>query len=71
MDDTDYALGASKAGSFTQISGSPARALAARDYNLRSVIVASSVGALIESYDFFIFGSLTAVISPHSLSDSG
>src|SRR5215813_10046409 len=50
--------------SFTPISGSPARALAARDYNLRSVIVASSVGTLIESYDFFIFGSLTAVISP-------
>jgi MFS family permease len=64
MDDTDYALGASKADSFTQISGSPARALAARDYNLRSVIVASSVGTLIEMYDFFIFGSLTAVISP-------
>src|SRR5262247_3968295 len=50
--------------SFTPISGSPARALAARDYKLRSVIVASSVGTLIEMYDFFIFGSLTAVISP-------
>src|SRR5215470_7122116 len=50
--------------SFTPISGSPARALAARDYKLRNVIVASSVGTLIEMYDFFIFGSLTAVISP-------
>ena len=64
MDDTDYALGRSKADSFTPISGSPARTLAARDYNLRSMIVASSVGTLIEMYDFFIFGSLTAVISP-------
>src|SRR5262249_24317199 len=50
--------------SFTPISGSPARALAARDYNLRRVIVASFVGTLIEFYDFVTFGSLTAVISP-------
>src|SRR5215470_15638441 len=50
--------------SFAPTSGSPARALAARDYNLRRVIVASYVGTLIEFYDFVIFGSLTAVISP-------
>src|SRR5215470_12543604 len=50
--------------SFTPISGSPARALAAREYKHRNVIVASSVGTLIEMYDFFIFGSLAAVISP-------
>ena len=31
--------------------------------NLRSVIVASSVGTLIEWYDFYIFGSLALVIS--------
>ena len=35
-----------------------------RDYSLRRVIVASSVGSLIEWYDFFIFGALAVTISP-------
>jgi len=34
------------------------------DYNIRRVIIASSVGTLIEWYDFFIFGSLAIVIAP-------
>ena len=34
------------------------------DYSLRRVIVASSVGTIIEWYDFFIFGSLAIVIAP-------
>jgi len=35
-----------------------------RDYSLRRVIIASSVGTLIEWYDFFIFGTLAVTISP-------
>ena len=31
--------------------------------NIRSVIVASSLGTMIEWYDFYIFGSLALVIS--------
>src|SRR5215813_7712825 len=34
------------------------------DYSMRRVIIASSVGTLIEWYDFFIFGSLAVAISP-------
>ena len=34
------------------------------DYSLRRVIVASSVGTVIEWYDFFIFGALAVTISP-------
>jgi MFS family permease len=33
-------------------------------YNIWSVIAASSVGTMIEWYDFYIFGSLAAVLSP-------
>jgi MFS family permease len=33
-------------------------------YNIWSVITASSVGTMIEWYDFYIFGSLAAVLSP-------
>jgi MFS family permease len=34
------------------------------DYNIWQVIFASAVGTMIEWYDFYIFGSLAAVISP-------
>jgi MFS family permease len=34
------------------------------DYSLPRIIVASSVGTMIEWYDFYIFGSLATVISP-------
>ena len=34
------------------------------DHNIWQVIVASSVGTMIEWYDFYIFGSLATVISP-------
>jgi MFS family permease len=33
-------------------------------YNIWSVIMASSVGTMIEWYDFYIFGSLAAILSP-------
>jgi MFS family permease len=33
-------------------------------YNIWTVILASSVGTMIEWYDFYIFGSLAAIISP-------
>src|ERR1700736_1616814 len=36
----------------------------AEDYNIWQVIGASSVGTMIEWYDFYIFGSLATVISP-------
>ncbi|MGH9799681.1 MAG: MFS transporter, partial [Blastocatellia bacterium] len=36
---------------------------ASKDYNIRSVIVASAVGTMIEWYDFYIFGSLALVLS--------
>jgi MFS family permease len=35
-----------------------------REYSLPLVITASSVGTMIEWYDFYIFGSLAAVLSP-------
>src|SRR6476620_5761496 len=35
-----------------------------RDYRIWQIITASSVGTMIEWYDFYIFGSLAAVISP-------
>ena len=35
-----------------------------RDYKIPQVIAASAVGTMIEWYDFYIFGSLAAVISP-------
>src|SRR5438445_13346161 len=34
------------------------------DYSIPKVIMASSVGTMIEWYDFYIFGSLAAVLSP-------
>ncbi len=34
------------------------------DYKIWTVITASSVGTMIEWYDFYIFGSLAAIISP-------
>ena len=39
-------------------------ATAARDYSIWKVISASSAGTMIEWYDFYIFGSLAAVVSP-------
>jgi len=35
-----------------------------RDYKIWQVIAASSVGTMIEWYDFYIFGSLATIISP-------
>ncbi|HWN07966.1 MAG TPA: MFS transporter [Pyrinomonadaceae bacterium] len=35
------------------------------DYSIWKVITASAVGTMIEWYDFYIFGSLALVISPH------
>src|SRR5256885_3177828 len=35
-----------------------------KDYKIWQVIAASSVGTMIEWYDFYIFGSLTTVIAP-------
>jgi len=34
------------------------------DYKIWQVIAASSVGTMIEWYDFYIFGTLATVISP-------
>src|SRR5271154_4743141 len=34
------------------------------DYSIWRVILASSVGTMIEWYDFYIFGSLAAILSP-------
>src|SRR5881628_1278538 len=39
------------------VSGTP-------DYSIWRVILASAVGTMIEWYDFYIFGSLAAVLSP-------
>lgn len=41
------------------------------DPKLRTVVVASSAGTAFEWYDFFIFGSLTAVIAKHFYADVG
>ncbi|HEY6118739.1 MAG TPA: MFS transporter [Pyrinomonadaceae bacterium] len=46
------------------LSLNPIAKARAGGYSLRRVIVASSVGTLIEWYDFFIFGSLAVTISP-------
>src|SRR5438045_9665247 len=35
-----------------------------QDYRIWQIITASSVGTMIEWYDFYIFGSLATVISP-------
>src|SRR5258706_13899022 len=37
---------------------------APQDYKIWKIITASAVGTMIEWYDFYIFGSLAAVISP-------
>jgi hypothetical protein len=34
------------------------------DYSIWQVIAASAAGTVIEWYDFYIFGSLAAIISP-------
>ena len=49
---------ASRADAIAASAGSPA------SYNIWNVIAASSVGTMIEWYDFYIFGSLAAVLSP-------
>ena len=36
----------------------------ASEYSIWRVILASAVGTMIEWYDFYIFGSLAAVLSP-------
>src|SRR5271170_365138 len=43
----------------TQVTGAPTAG-----YSIWRVIMASSVGTMIEWYDFYIFGSLAAVLSP-------
>src|SRR5437899_6815016 len=45
-------------------SGTIALERAPADYSIWRVILASSVGTMIEWYDFYIFGSLAAVLSP-------
>lgn len=45
-------------------AATPAFEHASKDYNIWSVIIASAVGTMIEWYDFYIFGSLAAIISP-------
>src|ERR1700732_3286352 len=47
-----------------QSDSSQAQQFAARDYSIWGVILASSAGTRLEWYDFYIFGSLAAVISP-------
>jgi MFS family permease len=46
------------------LSFNPTATAKSRVYGIRRVIVASSVGSLIEWYDFFIFGALAVTISP-------
>ncbi len=41
-----------------------ADAVGAMDYSISKVIAASAVGTMIEWYDFYIFGSLAAVLAP-------
>ena len=43
---------------------SSASVMPAAEYSIPKVIMASSVGTMIEWYDFYIFGSLAAVLSP-------
>ena len=45
-------------------AGKSSGADAVQDYKIWQVIAASAVGTMIEWYDFYIFGSLAAVISP-------
>src|SRR5262245_4814882 len=46
------------------VGGSQAFQNAAKEYSIWNVILASSVGTVIEWYDFYIFGSLAATVSP-------
>jgi MFS family permease len=48
----------------TGVGESQAFQTAAKQYSIWKVIMASSVGTVIEWYDFYIFGSLAAIISP-------
>jgi MFS family permease len=41
-----------------------ANVMPAADYSISKVITASAVGTMIEWYDFYIFGSLAAILSP-------
>jgi len=51
-------------GSSPSAAGAPSFERSAKDYNIWSVIIASAAGTMIEWYDFYIFGSLAAIISP-------
>jgi len=55
MPDSLLTEDATRTGGYERTSG---------DYKIRQVIAASAVGTMIEWYDFYIFGSLAAVISP-------
>ena len=39
--------------------------------SMRTVVAASSAGTAFEWYDFFIFGSLTAIIARHFYAEVG
>lgn len=54
----------SQQGSAPSAAGAPSFEHAAKDYNIWGVIIASAAGTMIEWYDFYIFGSLAAIISP-------
>src|ERR1700755_466637 len=45
-------------------AGAVGAGAAAGEYGIWRVIVASAVGTMIEWYDFYIFGSLAAILSP-------
>ncbi|MCI0569338.1 MAG: MHS family MFS transporter, partial [Myxococcaceae bacterium] len=47
------------------VGGELTAAQAAREYKIWQVILASAAGTMIEWYDFYIFGSLAAVIATH------
>lgn len=49
----------------SSISKSDAASAATQNYQIWKIITASAVGTMIEWYDFYIFGSLALVISPH------
>ena len=47
-----------------QDAGAPTGVAKKYDYSIWQVIAASAAGTVIEWYDFYIFGSLAAIISP-------
>ena len=49
----------------SSVSNAGATSAATQDYQIWKIITASAVGTMIEWYDFYIFGSLALVISPH------